>query len=904
MNKKKTIAKARAIVENKPKMEAKIPQKLMLIADPSQLLYCYNKNGVLMIGDWEAGDGDKTVLLREKKDDPRSQFSMEYLSNSGITDRVDATMRHLKGVFKVENTVGGRSLQLVEKDVIVCEDEYHVGLRGEQVKDAFVINEDVYQWALVMNEERLSKGTTTTGLPVDQRIGIPTLLCTHLVFSMSSPAEGRSGTFDFLVDKGPGTLYRFLKKSDFLLSTYFKKVDEKKTAIELNKAGKRPKLSASSSKDFDIMGEHKYSHKEFSAFTYFNGKVETTIMMDIYVMKAEGQKDKRFGVMPEDFTVYTEEELLVPVFAGKRFVRFKKVTRTIKRAATDGASYMSAAFAERLGLDKIGSGFQFRAAMNAKGMMVIAPELDKMVDVDVLFFAGSIKGDISPYLEENRFHFSIMNLARKTKPELENVLKVSRQVLAAVGNEKMMASLLETNQTILEELYQFSEDRLKSFVGYQEVTGEEDDMDDDAGADMQNATVDIINTNLHLALQTAEMRKRLTSLLDATTRKIQSGAYLMVEEATIKHMMVDPYTIMRFLSEGKMSVVREDDGVLGIARKHAVVSAYFGESLVVEAKMAFLARFPFLHKMEGQLVNADGEDWFLDEDTKLYYEKAMAAGHFQGFVLYSLWDMVPEGQSGADYDGDTSLYITCEGVVSNVSETELFLDYSLILEEDGTGEGKLVPGCPFGDSAVHALSELISSTQLAFAAEHDIHMARKEDGLKGPYLVFPTELSDNEELLALVADAMAHLSMFGLSSNDIGRFTNIEASIGAMIDSLKINELEPMKESIMVMQAMLSLHDETISVEAVQNAIALVEEEIEYLEEEIAGYEILTLLLTVAIRWEIDKAKHGGAFREVFTFLALFEGVDGDEANRSLIKEQEEMFGISLERFMTGTKTR
>ena len=138
-------------------VDKKIQQKLMLIAKQGQYEQGVLNGESIYIGESKDGDGPSVILLREKKGDPRSPYSMEYLSNSGLTDRVAPEMRRLHGMFKVEHTGTGRKLQLVEKDVIVCEDEYHVSLGGMPVEEAYVINEDLYQVILAHHEQQLAK---------------------------------------------------------------------------------------------------------------------------------------------------------------------------------------------------------------------------------------------------------------------------------------------------------------------------------------------------------------------------------------------------------------------------------------------------------------------------------------------------------------------------------------------------------------------------------------------------------------------------------------------------------------------------------------------------------------------------------------------------------------------------
>ena len=226
----------------------------------------------------------------------------------------------------------------------------------------------------------------------------------------------------------------------------------------------------------------------------------------------------------------------------------------------------------------------------------------------------------------------------------------------------------------------------------------------------------------------------------------------------------------------------------------------------------------------------------------------------------------------------------------------------MVVAEDGTEE--LIAGCPFSESMDYMLEDLLSQGQMALAEQYGLRLAKKGDGFKGISVVFPTEHKENEDVLGLVVDAMARLSMKTLDSNNIGRYTNIKASIDSLIDALRVNELEPLLDSFEVLRMLLSLPEDGLNREALLQAAAVLLDEIKALEKEIAGYELLTVLLAVAIRWEIDKAKHGGAFKEVFSFLGLFEGVEISKENRLYIKQQEEQFGISLERFLTGTKTK
>jgi hypothetical protein len=151
----------------------------------------------------------------------------------------------------------------------------------------------------------------------------------------------------------------------------------------------------------------------------------------------------------------------------------------------------------------------------------------------------------------------------------------------------------------------------------------------------------------------------------------------------------------------------------------------------------------------------------------------------------------------------------------------------------------------------------------------------------------------DETLKGIFADAMANHSMVNLESNDIGRFTNIGASVMSMRSYLS----DKMTEVGFEMQNML-LAEDYVTLVTLNEAYASLKKEME-------GYDKLSILIACAIRWEIDKAKHGGAYRSHLPFLEIFDGFKkGDVIKQKALESYEDRFSISLERLMYGVKSR
>ena len=820
-------------------------------------------NGVLM-GEHDEGI-QKVLLVMAAENDATSKYFALYRSNASLIDERAGNQRSFYGFARQENGIGGSSIAITETEAFFDENRISVELGGESEMLVAVMTE--------ANFQKYKDG---------QMIDLSEVDWWKPGYSTVSGVRKGDGVYI------PMAMSRLvvLQNMGFELSAYYKAVKGKDgfLSFEPGKVVNRVNLASSSGTKIDIAPGAKFVRKQKKAYKVHDEDDLTKtkkVFSDIYVLLNE------FGVEvniehAQDFTMHTLEELLLPLFALDGKITIAQREQLLHRLATDGIAFMDAVYAKSIGIKL--SGMQFRFTPVGKGLMLIVPGLKKLSGMDILLFDGCIKGDIGVYIQNNDMDFSVLNKTRRV--EEENTMKISRQILTAIGNKPMFDGLTKSTKKILRSLYNFDEKALKQFIGFCEEALEEET--EETIIEIDNMTVELFMTNPTEFLKSAANEKKLVSLLDATAKKLINGRSLYLEDASIKHMAVDPYTILRFMKQGWLSAVRQsDDNVIGVRRNHLIVSILQNNVFSMEHKKAFLGRYPFLQNLEGRIVNDDGLSAFYDFETERYYEKAFAQGYFQGVAIYSLWDMNPEGQSGADFDGDTTVYSTNPVITDNFDNHTLFLDYSLVEQETATGtEIVLVEGCPFSDSKQTELARIVSAEQAEYLEAHDVSYAN------GKFL-FPAVMGADETLKGIFADAMANHSMVNLEGNDIGRFTNI----GASVMSLRSYLSDKMAEVGFEMQNML-LAEDFVTLVALNEAYASLKKEME-------GYDKLSILIACAIRWEIDKAKHGGAYRSHLPFLEIFDGFKkGDVIKQKALESYEDRFDISLERLMYGIKSR
>lgn len=778
----------------------------------------------------------------------KSPHFWKYLSNTGMLDFHGGAATSFHGFPRRENTRGGIEPVFVDYDVILNTVEINAEVKGGSHKKAYLVEDKSFD-ALLSD---LENGP------------VPLANFEELKNAYSSVSQTRAGNLVY-VRKDQNRL-ELLKTLNFSLKAFMK---ESFGMVTFNavKAYSRVKLSNSSAKVVNLFKGYKLfkeEEKSYSGAPNADGSFKKVINT-VYVLRNEEGEEFKIEVAEGDFEVKLEQEAILPEFSSTLTdIAIKKKKYDFTRPATDGAIYMDADLAATMQDErenKLTSSSQFRFTPVGKGMVILVPGLLEQTGMGMIMFGGAVKGDIGVYFRRNEFDFYVLNEARRAKQD--NSLLLSRQVFGALATHspEILAGLTEQTVEVLNRAYQFESEALSQFIGIEEL----DEAGEEKVLDVDNLTVELFRASKKHFLSSSNNRRSAASLVNASIGQIKNGSKVFLKNAQILHMIVDPLTIVHYLTLGKFWLDASKERQRGVRAKQLIVSALNENGdFFIEHKKAFLARYPFLHQLEGQLVNSDGGSPFNDKGAYFSYSELIKKGHFQGLAIYSLWDMVPEGQSGADFDGDTTVYTTNTVVTDNVVENALFLDYSIL-------DGELVEGVPWKDTESKLVMEDVVGKDRA------IRLADKGVAFKNGVFTFDSSLSEDVELQEALADAMSELAAESNDSNNIGQFTFINTS---------------------VMEIIVMLQNTLAAIDSVEPTIELLKASV-VIKQELRGYKKLSYLLACAIRWEIDKAKHGGQFMSKLGFLKIM--IDGTD-DIDLIKRYETDFGISLERLFCGSK--
>ena len=775
------------------------------------------------------------ILTWVETENPKSKYYATASSNAGLLQRKAFPKKEYKGIVKLVDTSNGVNYEYV--DTLV-----HDG-RGMEVtiKGIEYTRMNIYS----IPEDKLNFGQNGISL-----VNFKDL--THWEPSYATSSQTRKGEI-------------VAKRKDQSFSEYFNQIGFDTKAFEevsggrvrikdINKMSKRVKQTASSSRPRNFFKDFELMEVNDVPFASIDNKAEIAQHL---VFKQENTNIPADILIIPGFFVKQEIESVMTSF-GDNSIDVDNKSVTVVKDAVDGSHMIDLKFAKEHGLaDEYGelrAGEQIRWGQAIKGLFIIVPGLRDMLSVDMVLAEGGIKGNPIGGFENGNMDFAVLNRARED--ELSPSINLSRQVLSHIQNDKLIDGLKEDTQELIEKVLDFDDASIRSFLNIKEYDSENEEVNVD------QLTTRLYSTGKESFKKSHTMRRKLVDLLNSSLQRFSNGASLYLKDAAFKHMAVDPYAIIQYLREGVIGVdLTKETELIGIAPKHAVSSQLVEKDDEVMFQLnkdkGFAFRFPFLHEKEGRILNKD-KHFFLDESTELFYERMAVNGHMQGLIFYSLWDMEPEGQSGADFDGDQTGWTTNEHVVNNIQEQPLFLDYSLV-------DGKIVSGCPFTGSD-RDLTELLTPKELELIEEHDIR-------IEGGGISAPAELSDSDIWINTVGKLGAYLSRETLESNDIGRFTNISMTISHIINELELS---------------LNEYKDIDSLKEVTKSI----------EKEIEGYVRLNLFLTVAIRWEVDKAKHGGAYFGKMPFLnALIDSVELND-----IVELEKNYNLSLQRLIYGQK--
>lgn len=592
----------------------------------------------------------------------------------------------------------------------------------------------------------------------------------------------------------------------------FQKVTDKGLEFAGKKIGTRFHLSASAGGIVSPFKGYRYVATEHKTYEHLGGELKS----EVYLLANKRGKTVRLEVIRKDFTVETTEELYGPIFEGDK-AEFGEFPADLQKVATDGTIFIDSAIAETVGWTHAAT---IRFAQLAKGLGVVMPELKEQTDSDLVFFGGAVKADILPYLKRGQLDMALLMHARLHDKKL---IALSHQAAKRALTNEVFMELHEKTHELIGKAEQLDMDAVTQFLSIGTPLLEDDEPEEEDKLTAEDVQIThLYHENPELVLSERILRKRLRDFLRKQIDKYVNGERVILEDAVWRHMVSDPYTVMKYIAKGKMSVKREEltEGIRR-GRSFTIVNGR------INTDAAVLYRFPFLHLYEARKVNTQ-EGYAMDYETFSYYLKYKE--HFRGLQIYSLADMHAEGQSGADFDGDTTIVVLNERIVETTEEHPLFLDYSLV-------DGKVVEGAPFED--VKPVDWSFVEKDAEVIAEHSIELHDN-----GDIIVGSGELTSEVE--EFVWQAVAHLSMQSVAPGYVGLLSNASDTVVEYATTKEGKDWEKLDR--------------------------------------------LNSYLTVGVRWEIDKAKHGGAFYEQLPFLkAITEGAGVVD-----LMDMEEDYNITL----------
>lgn len=848
----------------------------------------------LRFGDFQ---GLKTKSLKLQDFDPKNKKHIQWVKENGLfigaqTNEQDACSQHY--VWRAENSGGvDRQVGLYTEGFVMQETvETIVGLVSTpKVVDGFLIK-SIYGLDIQPLIQQML--TNDKVLSIASVVGRPVLELLHhvlvydevthemtrtLELSYTSVANLRIGTTDGVVTHSidPEETFDHLSRLEKakVYPRYFAKVKGESLSWDLQKFFTRPMTGNSTGRDVNLVpdGVIPVHHEEF--LKMHQGDKIAQIKVDVYTYTWVNQKGKEENFVvkttTEDFTVIKEHEIHAPVFKGVKLnLENRKVQ--IEAPKTDGAMFMSYKMAKTCSTAIEGpkapfySAVQLRLLPTIKGLSQTVPFLKEDLGADFFIFGGAMKSSQHEIFMQGGLSIAVLASNRRLKEE--NVEKVSRQAYVNVfQSQKQVRVLSQENNKVWEKVKELTPAFVTSLLNA-DLTNDEGE--EEIGAD--NLIKSLISSNPELMMQSGSVKNKVLDYIKGMYAKVTSGQFAYVSDASYNYLVSDPLAIVEYLKRGWLSAKYENTGIkpnrVVLPIKHSN-----GKIVTVDGRISTI-RFPMLHQEEQrQMEGATKEEDFYGRHFLKKYKRAIRAGYFHGCIVFSLWDMNAEGMSGADFDGDIALTIWNKEINEVLSQNPLFLDMSFIQDEDGQNE-EFISGSPKARQEPSLEDEIVwpvSMTEGDKLEAKSLGLRFKNGTLtcsKAMYTLYPDEVD------TIIDKCARFLLVKSLEGNDIGFFTNILGTL-----------TEAKQEAGRCFLASQQLGNEDL---------------MKVFKEEVLGYRKLEYYFAMSIRWEIDKAKHGGAYKVFMPFLDPAFKDDGIQLES--VMKYEETFGISLQRLFLGVK--
>lgn len=505
----------------------------------------------------------------------------------------------------------------------------------------------------------------------------------------------------------------------------------------------------------------------------------------------------------------------------QEFRQFNASEHPLTLTAADGALFADEEIYHTLAAEfgQFNDAWQIRITPFVKGLMVFVPGLRAYYDAHIVALKSSVKGDYKQLFDANpdfkpQVRIAIFN--KKMKQAKTYTDMPYQFVQASSLNVNDLWSVLKPH---LEEVSNALHDEsiMKKYLGLDKVIDRELFDDETEHYMLDQSRVSTFTSYLDMfgwSYEDVQMKRYALDILKEKIADWKTGNIPV--EGHYRYMIQDPYAV---LEAGTKYEVRNDAGELMIENRgdyHVQPYEAYVPSAVEGKSNLYVAagRNPMIAKGEWQVLR---------HRPTVQYERATRKGAFRNIAVYSVHDFATFAQGGADNDGDTSLIVSEEVIVRSLQKKQVspIMDISFVEKDNGEVEF-LGDGVPY-------------SMQLSGVYRLPKEMVVDQDNYKVSF----TKEQNTDALYNEIHKLGIDYVIRTLKPNKIGLSTNIATILADGVRGLAYSA-------------------------------SLKEVSKEHAMHNIDKYENWIDMLRLVQGWEIDAAKHGGAYQEVMKETLAF----------------------------------
>lgn len=492
----------------------------------------------------------------------------------------------------------------------------------------------------------------------------------------------------------------------------------------------------------------------------------------------------------------------------KRGQIFDAADHPVEQVAGDGQMYMNERV-KNIAEKEFGRSFQNGVVRLfsgfVKGNAVYIPGLNNYFEEDMVIPMSSFKAStdtLEDVLDELDLQFRVALFGTPLRMKKQFV-RIPYQFVHGMNlSAKSMIQLVEPHLDRVAKMLKDPE-LIKEYVGIDKLDSVkfQELSREEQEVDLENTLVSTLTTFLYYAPESyvdVYLKEKALVLLQELIKDWKAGSIPV--EGNYRFLIQDPYTILEtYKARGTKKEIRKDG------------------KLYVDPNMGMKANTVFMFDRDGKTVHVGdvaiarnpqmtkGQSRVVEARAYAKYMNTKDA--FDGIIMMSCHDFNAIAMGGADMDGDTALVMTETPIVEAVrkacANAPAFLDVHF--EETADGEVIFADGCPYTGDANKMKKHVYTFTKEEYT--RDLQMTMYENSLE------------------YVAEKLV--------PNRIGELTNYATKLADAVRVMGYKMLE-----------------------------ATNQEEYDYLKGRIQSFEEMIDLLGWVQSWEIDRAKHGGAYEE------------------------------------------